>query len=67
MKVETYTGRVIEKVSPERLLDPIHKGDFDPPLIPVVLPAVKTITRNGLGQLHDQWPSHQRGEKEVSH
>jgi len=39
---------------------------FDPPQIPVVLPAVEAISRNGRGQVENQGIGHQDGQKEIA-
>jgi len=51
VEVETDTCGGIEDVGVEGVLEFVHQCDFDPPEIPVVLPAVEAITWDGCGYI----------------
>ncbi len=66
VKVETDAGGVVEQVGDKRSLLLVDQGGFQPPEVPVVLPAVKAVAGDGGGQLRDQWPGHDNGEQAIA-
>ena len=64
MKVEADAGGVVKNVSEERIHLTRYQRIFEPPEIPVVLPAVETVAGNGGGEVQRQRPGEDgRGEQ----
>ena len=66
VKIEANPGRIVEQVGGKGVLQPVNQRDLDPPLVPIILPAVKAIARNRRGQLGCQRPGHHHGKQQVS-
>jgi len=62
MEIEANACGRVEQIGGQRVLDPVDERSFDPPLVPIILPAVKAVARDCFGQIYGKGPRHHCGE-----
>ena len=59
VKKQTHPGRRVEEVGEEEVGLAVEQSFLDPPLVPVILPAVKAVAGNSRSQIGGGGPGHQ--------
>ena len=65
MEQQARAGGRVEDVGEEEMGSVDQQSFLNPPLVPVILPAVKPVAGDSAAQMGDGWPGHQQGQQGV--